>query len=162
MSQDNPNQTQAGELKQFIANSLSVKVAAHNGVYMSFDPTTPEGGLKLIMGTLTDLPGIKTMIGKEIKVTDVYVHPVRSIDEQTGEEIGFARTVIYTQDGKAYDCGSMGILKSLDVLSMVRGTPPWVPGIAVVVDIRDVGGKKQWLSLQPVLDQLFKPTRRPG
>lgn len=162
MADENKPTEPESTLKPFIANSLSVRVAAHNGVYMSFDPTTPEGGTKLVMGTLSALPPIKSMIGKEIKITDVYIHPVSSIDDETGELQNFARTVIYTSDGRAYDCGSMGILKSLDVLSMVRGAPPWVPGIAVVVDLRDVGGRKQWLSLQPVMDQLFKPTRTPN
>lgn len=131
-------------------------------VEMSFDPTSPEGAAKLILGTMEKLPSIKSQANKQLLVTDLLSHDARSFDPATGAESNFRRTVIYTVDGSAFDCGSIGVDKALAILSYVAGPPPWNPPISVTVTITELAGKRQWLTLLPdkaeIVKRLSPPT----
>lgn len=118
-------------------------------VEISFDPTTPDGAKKMIQGTLTKLPSVKSLINKTIGVVDILSHDAATFDAESGVTHHFRRSVIYTADGNAYDCGSMGVDKALAVFSLVAGIPPWEPPIVCEVQLHELGGKRQWLTLQP-------------
>lgn len=125
-------------------------------VEMSFDPRTPDGAIKLLLGTMEELPSVKSQVNKVLCITDLLSHDAVSFDKETGAETKWRRSVLFTADGKAYDCGSMGIDKCLAILSYVAGPPPWTPGINCTVTLTEIGGRKQWLTLKPDRDEIAK------
>ena len=63
------------------------------------------------------------MINMEIKVKDVYVEIVKLTYQNTGEEINAPRIVLIDNEGKSYQCVSIGIFKCLAKIFNLFGTP---------------------------------------
>ena len=64
-------------------------------------------------------------INKELKITDVVVHPIEVVDEQTGEVKQMLRTILIDVDGNGYAAVSYGVLTSLQKIFGIVGKPSW-------------------------------------
>lgn len=98
---------------------------------------TAEEQIK-IMNAITDCDeDISENIGEELKLTGFFIEEVESenTDELTGEVTtrSFPRTILFTQDGKAYAGGSIGIYNALSNLTRVFGMPQnWKDGVITI------------------------------
>lgn len=63
--------------------------------------------------------------GEVLEIVNVAAHPVRLVDENTGEVVDALRTVLITKDGKVFDAVSQGIASSLQKIFGIVGMPPW-------------------------------------
>lgn len=118
-------------------------------VSMSFDPTTDEGAMLLFKATLHKAKSIKENANRTLTVCNVLTHGASS-EKDGGEVQEWKRTVIIDEKGEAWDCGSMGVDKTLSIIKLAFGPPPYKPGIDCEIRLEDMGGGKQWLSLLPV------------
>lgn len=92
----------------------------------------------------------KDAINTQIEIVDYLIHPVDSVDEDTGEVRKWVRTCLVSPAGAVIAFGSGGILKSLQLLSVQWGKAPWEPPIRATVKVRAIGGGRQWYTLEPV------------
>jgi Phage Single-stranded DNA-binding protein len=76
------------------------------------------------------VPGT-TMIGKTLEVTDILVHEVEDIDDETGEVYFWVRYCLVLKDDTIVSGGSQGIRNSLADIIELKGSPPWKGGIKV-------------------------------
>ena len=63
--------------------------------------------------------------GEVLEIVNVAAHPVRLVDENTGELVDALRTVLIDKNGKVFDAVSQGIASSLQKLFGIVGMPPW-------------------------------------
>ena len=68
---------------------------------------------------------VDDFINKELKITDVVVHPVEIVDEKTGEVSNMLRTILIDTEGKGYAAVSYGVLSSLQRMFAIVGKPSW-------------------------------------
>ena len=67
------------------------------------------------------------------EVENIFIHEVSLADENTGERVKMARTVLVSPQGKTTAFVSQGVLTSLQNLVMLFGMPPWKPALKVKV-----------------------------
>lgn len=126
----------------------------------TFDPTTADGAKMLISATMGECTDIKDTLNTEIAISHLYAHPAQRVDPATGEVSSWIRIVLLTPDGKAISCGSMGIGKSLGLISLMRGNPPWIPAVRCTVKAEDIGGGRNFYKLIPSVESVVnKPTK---
>ena len=130
--------------------------------YASFDPQTPDGAVMLLKCTMAQLPSIKSKVKEYISVQHVFAHEVTSPPDDDGLVKHYQRTVVIDDKGNAYDCGSLGVAKSIGIISRIRGTPPWNPPVKCMVMLQELEGKKQWLTLIPDIDCLLRNKLQPS
>lgn len=123
--------------------------------YASFDVTTDEGARMYLRATMMPLPSIKSKVKEVIDLVHIFAHNVTSQPDEQGEVKEFQRTVIFDDKGQGYDCGSIGVAKSIGIISRIRGMPPFDPPVKVTVTLQELDGKKQWLTLVPDITSLL-------
>lgn len=123
------------------------------GILATFDPKTPEGARLLVQATLMELPALIAMVGKEIHVSHIYSNPAETINDD-GEVETWRRIVLLDGRGLAWKCASAGIGKSIGIMALCRGNPPWIPPIKCTVQLQQLKGGKNWLQLIPDPDSL--------
>lgn len=116
---------------------------------MSFNPATPDGARKLIQATLGEVPLLETLAKEYLMITDYFSHAASSIDQKDGRVSEFNRIVVFDTTGQAFSCGSMGVAKSLSVLTIARGPAPWNPPAKVKVITRRLANGNNWMILEP-------------
>lgn len=133
------------------------------GELSTFDPQTPEGAKLFLEATLGEPINIKEAANLDLDICHFYVNKVSKTNDE-GEVDEWGRIVLFTEDGKAYSCGSRGVAKSLYVFSRMRPILPWHPPIRVKVKIRNLSNQKQWIVLDPDPKTLIPqmPSARPG
>ena len=91
--------------------------------YCSLKANTIEEKKKLYNAQNSPDGKLSDMINMEIKVKDVYVEIVKLTYQNTGEEINAPRIVLIDNEGKSYQCVSIGIFKCLAKIFNLFGTP---------------------------------------
>lgn len=71
--------------------------------------------------------------GDTINMVNVAAHPVRLVDENTGEAVEALRTVIIDDQGRYFDAVSQGIASSLEKIFAIIGQPPFAPPLPIKV-----------------------------
>jgi hypothetical protein len=127
------------------------------GVLATFDPKTPEGARMLIAATLENLPSIKTVINTDIFIAHIYSNPASRTAENGVEIEEWRRIVLLDDKGKGFTCGSQGIGKSLGIIALCRGNPPWNPPVKCRVVSEDTGNGRTWMKLVPDLTAFDAP-----
>lgn len=90
---------------------------------------------------------LSEMVGKTIKIKDLYIEKKDVLDDEKGEVKSKYRTIIFDTDGKTYATGSYGIYNSLVKMCTIFGAPTWEEGIEVLVDKRKISDNKYSLTL---------------
>lgn len=132
------------------------------GVLATFDPKTPDGARMLLASTLENLPSIKTMVNSDILISHIYSNPASRTNADDGSLEEWRRIVLLDQHGKGFTCGSAGIGKSLGIIALVRGNPPWIPPVRCRVVMEDISGGKTWMKLIPDFDSIQVDTTKRG
>lgn len=84
------------------------------------------------------------MIGQEMYIGDFVIHPVEKHDPETGESTILRRLVLIQPDGPPISFASDGVLRSINRLVYVEGTPPpWEPPIKVVLKQRNISNGRR-------------------
>lgn len=91
--------------------------------YCSLKANTIEEKKKLYNAQNSPDAKLSDMINMVIEVKDVYVEIVKLTDQNTGEEINAPRIVLIDNEGKSYQCVSVGIFKCLAKIFNLFGTP---------------------------------------
>lgn len=132
------------------------------GVLATFDPKTPDGARMLLAATLENLPSIKSEVNKDILISHIYSNPASRTNEHDGSLEEWRRIVLLGPDGKGFTCGSAGIGKSLGIIALVRGNPPWIPPVRCRVVMEDISGGKTWMKLIPDFDSIHVDQTKRG
>src|SRR5687768_2340173 len=116
MQSDSPGVAGGREVKPY-SPQQGVKPTFFPGMdtYISFDPSTQEGGEMLVACQLEEIPDLIQLAGKDVYIANVMCHPAQSVNRNTAEVDEWIRTVIFDAEGKMYSCGSAGVLKSLEI-----------------------------------------------
>ena len=122
----------------------------------TFDPKTPAGAKMLLDATLKELPDLFAMGGKTISVAHIFQHDAMKIDDTTGGESHFRRTVVWDESGNAWACGSQGVDKALQVIAAMIGQPPWNPPIPCEVQVTRTKKGRNWMILYPDMAAIAK------
>jgi hypothetical protein len=112
-------------------------------VWASTMPTDDEGKAALFNMVMGQLPKLSSMMNIPINVTDIVRQQVELTNQSTGEVQPGVRTIVITDDGKAYSCVSKGISKSLGMLWYGYGPPPWKPARTVTLKQADLADGKR-------------------
>lgn len=108
-----------------------------------------------------DIPEQRRMLlqalNEESAKSDAYVNTVLEMihftvlpagtENAEGEYSEFVRTVIHLANGDRIAFGSMGIVKSLQLIQQLDRPAPWNPPIKKLLVSRAIGGKKRFLYL---------------
>jgi hypothetical protein len=76
---------------------------------------------------------VSDMIGKVIRVKDVFAEEVELVNKETGEVNRAPRIVLVDVDGVAYQAVSIGVMSALKKLFQIYGLPTWETGIPLEV-----------------------------
>lgn len=69
--------------------------------------------------------------GAVINVVNYAAHPVRMVDENTGELVEAVRIILIDENGVNYDAVSQGVASSLQKILAIVGPAPWEPALAM-------------------------------
>lgn len=145
---DEFDKSESGSLaEQFAPTGLSV--------YSTFDTHTRDGATRLLQATMGESIKLRKMIGKKILVDHFYAHEVESVDEKTGESKAWIRTVLFSPDGKSYDCGALGVRKSISIVAQIRGPGYFNPPIEFDVIMDTTAKGRNWLYIKPDVEKLL-------
>lgn len=117
------------------------------GELSSFDTRSVEG--RQLLQKCEEAPdqSLRTAVNKSIRVRHVYAQRIELVNEQTAEAVPATRICVIATDGRVYACVSEGVRQSVWRLIRGHGLPPWKDGIPVTVTLKELGNKRQWLTL---------------
>lgn len=107
------------ENNNFIAQLTNDKITA----WSSLKTDSPEEKAKFYNVMNNPEKRVADMIGKVIKVKDVFVEVIELTNEQTGEIQKCPRTVLIDEKGIGYQAVSIGVFSAIKKLFDVFGTP---------------------------------------
>lgn len=114
----------------FIAQLTNDKITA----WSSLKTDSPEEKAKFYNVMNNPEKRVAQMIGKVIKVKDVFVEVIELTNSETGEVQQCPRTVLIDDKGIGYQAVSMGVFSAIKKLFDVFGTPDkWSQPIALEV-----------------------------
>lgn len=118
------------ENNDFIAQLTNDKITA----WSSLKTDSPEEKAKFYNVMNNPEKRVAQMIGKVIKVKDIFVEIVDLTNEDTGEVKQCPRTVLIDEKGVGYQAVSIGVFSAIKKLFDVYGTPDrWESPIALEV-----------------------------
>jgi hypothetical protein len=118
-------------------------------LFSTYPPAERAKVLGLMQGKATPL---EEAVGKTIEVEHVVAHWVETVDEKTGEIKGFYRIVLGGTDGKAWQCASDGVRKSIGMIAHFYGRPPWSPALKLRVELIKTQRGRRTYALSPVAE----------
>lgn len=107
------------ENNDFIAQLTNDKITA----WSSLKTDSPEEKAKFYNVMNNPEKRVAQMIGKVIKVKDVFVEIVELTNQETGEVKQCPRTVLIDEKGVGYQAVSIGVFSAIKKLFDVYGTP---------------------------------------
>lgn len=145
-------------------NSPQAALAMFGGdeqpVYCSFDLNTPEGKALYFRAAQGDPTKVFEVSGQVIDLVHVYASYAEKNGKAEGEVIPLTRIVLVDAKGDMFGCFSKGIKKSIRQLVGVYGLPPFKPPVRVKVKLSQVGGGKNFLTLEPAPAESGKEAKR--
>ena len=118
------------ENNDFIAQLTNDKITA----WSSLKTDSPEEKAKFYNVMNNPEKRVAQMIGKVIKVKDVFVEIVELSNQDTGEVKKCPRTVLIDEKGVGYQAVSIGVFSAIKKLFDVYGTPDkWVSPLPLEV-----------------------------
>mgnify|MGYP003356647322 CR=1 FL=1 len=107
----------------------------------SINTNTPEGAIE-IFNALSDAEDIRDYLDETLEIVNFAAEPAEFEDEN-GEIRRGVRTVLLTKDGKALQSGSDQLVRSLNRLFGIFGTPDtWKLPVKIVIS-DEVSAKKR-------------------
>jgi len=76
---------------------------------------------------------LSDLINEEIEIESWYAAPYEKVDEKTGELIQLVYIGLISPTGVIYGCSSIGVRRSLLLLSQQFGFRHWIPAVKVKV-----------------------------
>lgn len=134
--------------------------AEHGRIWMSFDPSTDEGFLRMQAMQAGEQVPLATMAGKPFLLRHVMIEAKTDVSEETGEVIHWPRICLEAADGTVYSCGSNGIYRSLARLIMWKGAKGFDPPLKVVLNVKRLEKGKNFFELLYVAEE--KPQQPKG
>ena len=113
-----------------------------------------EGAKLLVKARLQELKNIKDVVNTKINVIG-YVDHYASREMDGGELQEWRRVVVICDKGEMYDCGSLGVLRALEIIESIKEPGLWKPSIPCVVKMKTISGGKTWVWLEPDVDAIF-------
>lgn len=110
--------------------------------FCSMVATTDEERAQLFNAMNNPDERLADCINMQIKAKDLYVEIVNCTNEETGEVTAVPRIVIIDENGKSYQCVSIGIYSALKKVIQVYGAPTWEKPITLEVKQVSKGTRK--------------------
>jgi hypothetical protein len=118
-------------------NLLAKYAPPADGASVSYWTTIDSGPVenKQLLGRCWQTADVKgeDIIGQQIRLWQVMMHSIDLEDPDTGETADAVRTVLIDEARKTYGFVSVGVAKSLGMITSLWGLPPWQPPLVVVV-----------------------------
>lgn len=109
-------------------------LTTRDDVFCSITPKTQEDKSILFKAMNNPDYRIADFINMTIQVKDVYCETVKCVNRQTGESVRAPRIVLIDNEGKGYQCVSIGMLGGLKKLFAVFGMPnEWETPLPVTI-----------------------------
>lgn len=134
------------------AGFLSSFMPEQRDIYVSFDPKTPRGRMLLQKCEEAEDDKLRTLIGEELVITDVYSKLIDFNPEGSAEVIPLRRVCLITADSKVYGTVADGVRESVFRLAKGHGLPPWPKGVKVKVRQKPTRAERVRLWLEEVFD----------
>ena len=128
---------------------LVVDLTSAQTQFCSMKADTDEGKAKLFNAMNNPDERLGDCINMTIQAKDLYIEIVNCTDEATGEVTAAPRIVIIDEDGKSYQCVSVGVFSALKKVIQVFGAPTWEKPIPLMIK-QITKGKKSMLTLNVV------------
>lgn len=117
---------------------LSFSASAQPKFAYSGDMSDPKAASKIFNIANSPDKAMSSMLGRTIKIKDLYVDIVETVDKETGELKRMKRYIAIDPDGVSYNSSSTGIIQSIERLVAFHGSPTWEPAIEVEVCQKEV------------------------
>lgn len=115
----------------------------------SINTNTPEGAIE-IFNALSDAEDIRDHLGETLEIVNFAAEPAEFEDEN-GEVRQGVRTVLITKDGKALQSGSDQLVRSLNRLFGIFGTPDsWKKPVKIVITDELSAKKRHFFKVRAV------------
>jgi hypothetical protein len=114
----------------------------------TLDKRDPQQRQRLLRSMQDETDVAKDAINTILPMIGYTASPASRIVD--GEIQEWVRCVIHCSDGRDVACGSLGVVKSLMLISQLDRPAPWNPPLAVKLVARSLPGGKQWYTLIPV------------
>jgi len=154
MNDNDPVSTELANRRGFGDTLAGQFAPTGNKVYSTFDPKTKAGASLLIAARLGECRQVESMVGKTILVCDYYAEEVEGHDDK-GEVNRWVRLVVFDNDGTAYQCGSIGVRKSLATIAQIRGVGQLNPPVKCTVRQKRTDNKNLFMWLEPDVDDML-------
>jgi hypothetical protein len=122
----------------------------------SYDSSKVQDRLAVYRAVQGSDGAIDDLVGGEIEVSHIVVHPVSVTNRTTGEQMDTLRTVLVAPDGRRFSTLSPYVLKSIhSVMAIFERPMPFTPPIRFkVIKTKRKAGDGGYLQLDPVAESL--------
>lgn len=122
----------------------------------SYDSAKVQDRLAVYRAIQGSDAALDDIVGSEVEVSHIVVHPVTVTNRTTGEQMQTLRTVLVSAEGKRYSTLSPYVLKSIhSVMAIFQRPMPFTPPIRFkVVKTKRKSGDGGYLQLDPVAESL--------
>lgn len=115
----------------------------------SINMDTPEGAIDAY-NALSDADDVRDHLGEVLEVVDFAAEPTE-IEDENGEIVSAIRTVLITKDGKALQSCSDQLVRSLNRLFVMLGTPDkWKTPVKLVITDELSSKKRHFFKVRAV------------
>lgn len=112
------------------------------------DPIQRAAVLAVVEGQ--DVKG-ESLIGAKLFIGHYVIHPIELVNEETGESVQAARTLLLQPEGPPVSFVSTGVLKSIARISWATGRmPPFDPPVPVKLVQQSTGRGRRTYKLVPL------------
>lgn len=113
---------------------MATLLNSENNFYSSIQNDGSRASMVKIYNAVNSADGkLDDHKNEEFELVDVIAHPLKLVDENTGELVDCMRTVLVMADGKRFEAISQGIVSSLSKMFGIFGQPTYNPPLKVKV-----------------------------
>lgn len=131
-----------------LALSLPGLARVHDGLFVAGRIDNPADRAAVFSAQHGDSLSLADFAGKEVPVHAWLAHWHDRIDEATGANTGYWRTVLLGADGDRYQTASVNVLRALCDLVGHAGPPPWNPAVRLKVVTGKMAGGYRFITVE--------------
>jgi hypothetical protein len=113
----------------------------------SLDRATQAGREAIMKCVNEDCEDSEGYINKQFPVANIFVHPIETTNDETGEVRSALRTVLIGPSGNRIQFVSQGVIKSMQIIAATYGGLPWVPAKMMLLERVKTSGSRSMFRL---------------
>lgn len=125
---------QHGNITVLLPDSAEMLANNDSGLFTSLDRKVKDHQRLIVKALGIADKRVEDVLRQKIIVAHIVAHNISPVDPATGEIVQTVRIVFVSPDGSTIAGSGKGIYNSLRNIINIMGSPPWVPGLEIMIN----------------------------